>query len=120
SDQVSRPMRYQSFEPKVHELAYVHPSATLIGEVELCAEVSVWPSAVLRGDNGAIRLGARSNFQDGAVAHATLDVSKTTVGEQCTIGHRAVLHGCTIANDCLIGIGAIVLDGASLGEWCFV
>jgi carbonic anhydrase/acetyltransferase-like protein (isoleucine patch superfamily) len=113
-------MRYQTFEPKIHDLAYVHPSATLIGEVEIGPEASVWPAAVLRGDNGAIRLGARSNFQDGAVAHATLGQSQTVIGQECTIGHRAVLHGCSVGDTCLVGIGAIVLDGATLGDWCFV
>jgi carbonic anhydrase/acetyltransferase-like protein (isoleucine patch superfamily) len=110
----------QSFVPRVHPLAYVHPSAQLIGDVELGEEASVWPTAVMRGDNGRIALGTRSNFQDGAVAHATVGVSTTTIGTECTIGHRAVLHGCTVGNSCLVGIGATVLDGAELGDWCFV
>lgn len=113
-------MRYQSFEPKVHPLAYVHPSAQLIGEVEVGEEASVWPTCVLRGDNGAIRIGARTSFQDGSIAHATLGQSKTTVGDECTIGHRVVLHGCTVADHCLVGIGSTLLDGVELGEWCFV
>ena len=113
-------MRYQAFEPKVHPLAYVHPSAQLIGEVEIAEEASVWPTCVLRGDNGAIRIGARTSFQDGSIAHATLGQSKTTIGEECTVGHRVVLHGCTVGSHCLIGIGAIVLDGAELGDWCFL
>jgi len=111
---------YQNFQPRVHELAYVHPSAQLIGDVEVGPEASVWPSAVMRGDNGRIVLGPRSNFQDGAVAHATLGMSTTTVGQECTIGHRAVLHGCTVGDSCLVGIGATLLDGAVLGDWCFV
>jgi len=113
-------MRYQGFEPKVHDLAYVHPSAQLIGEVDVGPEASVWPCAVMRGDNGAVALGARSNFQDGAIAHATLGQSRTTIGQECTIGHRAVLHGCTVGDSCLVGIGAVVLDHAVLGDWCFV
>ena len=113
-------MRYHSFEPRIHPLAYVHPSAQLIGQVEIGPEASIWPTSVLRGDNGAIRLGARSNFQDGAVAHATLGVSETHIGQECTIGHRAVIHGCTIGDSCLVGIGAILLDDVQLGDWCFV
>src|ERR1043165_1181781 len=100
-------MRYQSFEPKVHPLAYVHPAASLIGEVEIGEEASVWPATVLRGDNGAIRIGARTSFQDGSIAHATLGQSKMTLGEECTVGPRVVLHGCTVGNHCLVGIGAI-------------
>ncbi|MBL8953629.1 MAG: gamma carbonic anhydrase family protein [Myxococcaceae bacterium] len=113
-------MRYQGHAPNVHELAYVHPSAQLIGEVTIAAEASVWPTCVMRGDNGAIVLGERSNFQDGSIAHATLGQSRTTVGRECTIGHRVVLHGCTVGDSCLVGIGAIVLDNAVLGDWCFV
>ena len=106
--------------PKIHPTAFVHPSAVLIEEVTLDEEVSVWQTAVLRGDMGAIRLGARSNVQDGAVAHATLGTSHTSVGTECTIGHRAVLHGCSIGDHCLIGMGSIVLDNAEIGDWSFV
>jgi carbonic anhydrase/acetyltransferase-like protein (isoleucine patch superfamily) len=112
--------RYQSSEPKIDATAYVHPSAVVIGEVTLGPGVSVWPTAVLRGDNGPLSLGQDTNFQDGAIAHATLGVSKTELGQRCTVGHRAVLHGCKIGNDCLIGIGATILDGAELGDFCFV
>lgn len=106
--------------PKIHPTAFVHPSAVLIEDVTLAEEVSVWPTAVLRGDMGFIHVGARSNFQDGAVAHATLGTSNTTIGDECTIGHRAVLHGCSIGNHCLVGMGSIVLDNADIGEWSFI
>lgn len=111
---------YDGVTPKVHPLAFVHSSAQLLGDVELGEEASVWPTAVLRGDNGFIRFGARTNFQDGAIAHATLGSSNTAVGLECTIGHRAILHGCTVGDHCLVGMGSILLDGVELGDGCFV
>lgn len=106
--------------PRVHSSAFVHSSAQLLGDVTIGEEVSVWPTCVLRGDNGWIRFGARTNFQDGSIAHATLGTSNTTVGEACTIGHRAILHGCTVGNQCLVGMGSILLDNVELGDGCFV
>lgn len=106
--------------PQIHPRAWVHPSAVVIGEVELAEGVSVWPTAVLRGDMGPIRIGRDSNLQDGAVCHDTTDHSQTMVGERVTVGHRAVLHGCTIGDDCLVGMGAMILDRAVVGAGSFV
>jgi len=111
---------YDAFTPRIHDLAYVHPSAQLLGDVELAEEASVWPTAVLRGDNGWVRIGARTNVQDGCVLHGTQDVSRTTVGREVTVGHRAILHGCTVGDSCLIGMGSIILDNVEIGEWSFV
>ncbi len=77
-------------------------------------------TVVLRGDCGTIRIGARTNVQDGSIAHATTGVSQTTVGMECTIGHRVILHGCTVGHRCLVGMGSILLDGVELGDECFV
>src|SRR5438876_385808 len=88
---------FEQHQPRVDPKAFVHQGAWVIGDVEIGAEASVWPAAVLRGDHGAIRLGAKSSFQDGAVAHATENVSTTVVGEECTVGHRVVLHGCKVS-----------------------
>lgn len=113
-------LAYGTLLPKVHPLAYVHPSAELLGDVEVGEEVSLWPTSVLRGDNGWVRIGARTNIQDGSVCHGTVGVSNTTVGTDCTIGHRVILHGCTVGNHCLVGMGSIVLDNVELGDWTFV
>jgi carbonic anhydrase/acetyltransferase-like protein (isoleucine patch superfamily) len=106
--------------PVVHPTAWVHETAVLIGEVELGPRVSIWPTAVLRGDMGAIRFGADSNLQDGAICHNTDGLSETLVGERVTVGHRAILHGCIVEDDCLIGMGAIVMDNARIGAGSFI
>ena len=106
--------------PLVHPTAWVHPSAVVIGEVNLGEECSVWPTAVLRGDMGAIEIGAFTNLQDGAICHDTGGISVTRIGRRCTIGHRAILHGCIVEDDCLIGMGAIVMDNAVIGAGSIV
>ncbi|HLL28499.1 MAG TPA: gamma carbonic anhydrase family protein [Xanthobacteraceae bacterium] len=93
---------------------WIAPSAVLIGNVQLEDEASVWFGAVLRGDNERILIGKRSNVQDGSVFH-TDPGFPLTLGEACTIGHRAILHGCTIGDGALVGMGAIVLNGAKIG-----
>ncbi|MDP1915411.1 MAG: gamma carbonic anhydrase family protein [Myxococcales bacterium] len=111
---------FDGVTPMIHSGAWVHPSAELLGDVTLEDGVSVWPTCVLRGDSGPIHLGARTNFQDGSIAHATRDVSKTTVGPDCTVGHRVILHGCTIGARVLVGMGSIVLDNVVVGDDCFI
>jgi len=111
---------FQSLAPRVHPSAFIHRGAFLIGAVEVGEESSVWPAAVLRGDMGVIRIGARTSIQDGCVAHATHDYSETVIGSECTVGHRVVMHGCHVADHCLVGMGSILLDLAELGEWCFL
>ena len=94
---------------------YILSGAVVTGDVELGTDVSIWHNAVLRGDSGKITVGDRSNIQDCCILH-----EKTVVGADCTVGHGAILHGCTVGDGCLIGMGAIVLDGAVLGEGCLV
>lgn len=94
---------------------FIAPNATVVGDVVLENDVSVWYGAVLRGDGGPIRVGEGSNIQDNCVLHETV-----TVGKGCTIGHGAILHGCTVGDNCVVGMGAIVLNGAVLGEHCLV
>lgn len=105
--------------PTVAEGAWVAPSADLIGDVRLGAQASVWFGAAIRADNTAITIGARSNVQEGAVLHSDPGVP-LAVGEDCTIGHRAVLHGCTLGNRVLVGMGATVLNGATIGDDCLI
>lgn len=96
-------------------MTYIAPNATVVGEVILGNHVNIWYGAVLRGDSGAITVGDGTNIQDNAVVH-----EKTVIGKNCTIGHGAIVHGCTVGDGCVIGMGAIVLTGAVLGENCLV
>ncbi len=98
---------------------WIAPDARVIGKVSLGAEVGIWFGAVLRGDNEHITIGARSNVQEHTIMHTDPGFA-LTVGEGCTIGHRAMLHGCTIGDNSLIGMGAIVLNGAKIGRNCLV
>ena len=102
--------------PRVDPGAYIDQSAQVIGDVEIGPEASVWMNAVVRGDVHWIRIGARSNVQDGVVVHVMNGTHPTTVGEDVTIGHAAVVHGCTIGDRVLIGMGAILLNGATIGD----
>ncbi|MCB9738184.1 MAG: gamma carbonic anhydrase family protein [Deltaproteobacteria bacterium] len=111
---------YDGKVPRIHPTAWVHPMATVIGDVELGPEVSIWPSAVLRGDCGPIRIGAQSNIQDGSVCHTTGGYSELVVGERVTVGHGVILHGCQVADDCLIGMGATLLDNAQIPAFTMV
>lgn len=98
---------------------WVAPDAHVIGQVEIAEDVGIWFGAVLRGDNEPIRIGAGSNIQEGVVIHT--DPGKpVTIGENCTIGHRAIVHGCTIGDNSLVGMGATVLNGAVIGRNCIV
>lgn len=103
---------YKGIVPQIHPTAFVHPMATIIGDVVLGPRVSVWPSAVLRGDCAAIRIGADSNIQDGTVVHTTGGWSETWIGERVTVGHNVILHGCRVGEDCLVGMGAVLLDNS--------
>ncbi len=94
---------------------FIAPNATVVGDVSLADGVSIWYGAVLRGDSGRITIGENTNIQDNCILHEEL-----TVGKGCSIGHGAILHGCTIGDNCVIGMGAILLNGATLGEHCLV
>lgn len=105
--------------PQIDESAFVHPDAVIIGSVTIGPHSSVWPGAVLRGDRGSIRVGARTSIQDGAVIHCTTELD-TVIGDDCTIGHCAHLEGCTVADGALIGSGSVVLHRALVGPGALV
>ena len=106
---------YRSVHPRVAPTAFIDQSAQVIGDVVIGDDSSVWMNAVLRGDVNSIRVGRRTNIQDGCVVHVMSGTHATTLGDDVTVGHAAVLHGCTVADRCLVSMGAIVLNGAHIG-----
>ncbi len=106
---------YRRVVPRVHPTAFIDDSAQVIGDVEIGEESSVWMAVVIRGDVHRIRIGRRSNVQDGTVVHVMNRTHPTTIGDHVTVGHAALLHGCTVEDRCLIGMGAILLNGAHIG-----
>lgn len=111
---------YLGVHPEYDSSTFIAESAAVIGDVRLGRQSSVWYNAVIRGDVNWIRIGAQSNVQDGAVVHVTHGTAPTRIGDLVTIGHSAVVHGCTIEDACLIGIGAVILDHAVIGEGSLV
>lgn len=118
---------FESILPILGQRVYVDPAATVIGNVVLGDDVSIWPGTVVRGDVNYIRIGARTNIQDGSIVHVTHDGPygkpggfATVIGDDVTIGHGAIVHACVIEDACLIGMGSIVLDGAVVMKHGFV
>jgi carbonic anhydrase/acetyltransferase-like protein (isoleucine patch superfamily) len=115
---MSKLRRFESKLPEIADDAYVDDRAVVIGDVVIASQASVWPMCTLRGDVNRIRIGARSNIQDGSVLHVSHDSfyqpggSPLIVGEGVTVGHKVLLHGCEVADNCFIGMGSIILDGA--------
>ena len=113
-------MPFQDKTPKLHESVFVAPGARIVGDVEIGADSSVWYNTVIRGDVHWIRVGRETNIQDGTVLHVTEGQHPLLIGNRVTIGHMAMLHGCTVKDLALIGIGAIILDGAVIGTEAFI
>src|SRR4051812_30568 len=107
---------YKGRLPRVDADAYVDASAQVIGDVQIGAESSIWMNVVVRGDVNSIRIGRRSNVQDGTIVHVMRDTHPTTIRDEVTIGHGAIVHGCTIDDRVLIGMGAILLNGVEVGS----
>lgn len=101
---------------------YIAPNATVVGDVQMGENVSIWYGAVVRGDSNAIVIGEGTNIQDNCVVHGSLSMGNVgvNIGRGCTVGHAAIVHGCTIGDYCLIGMGAILLNGAKLADYCMV
>jgi carbonic anhydrase/acetyltransferase-like protein (isoleucine patch superfamily) len=108
-------LRYGGKTPRVASSAFLAEGTVVTGDVEIGEDSSVWFGSVIRGDVNHVRIGARTNIQDQSVVHVTGGTHPTVIGDDVTVGHRAVLHGCTVHDRCLVGIGAIVLDGAVVG-----
>ena len=103
---------YKGATPKIAEDAYIAPNVSVIGNVEIGSQASLWFGTVVRGDHGKIHIGARSNLQDGTIVHVTLDEYDTWIGDDVLIGHAAIIHGCTLEDGAFIGMRACILDGA--------
>ena len=108
---------HQGISPRIAASAYIDESARIVGDVVVGGESSVWLNAVIRGDVNHVRIGARTNLQDGVLVHVNHEPSHPTlVGDDVTVGHGAILHGCTVEDRCLIGMGAILLNGCRIGS----
>ncbi|MBI3179060.1 MAG: gamma carbonic anhydrase family protein [Deltaproteobacteria bacterium] len=111
---------FEGHKPQLGRHVFVAPGATVIGQVTLGDEASVWYGAVLRGDVGKITIGARTNLQDLTVVHVSDGVADTTVGDDVTVGHRVILHGCTVAHHVLVGMGAVLMDHVMVEPYCLI
>jgi len=106
----------KDINPRWGEKCFIAPNATIVGDVIMGDECSVWFNAVIRGDVNSIRIGNKVNIQDGAILHCTFEKTKTIIGNSVSIGHNAIVHGCTVHDDVLIGMGAIVMDHCEIGS----
>lgn len=113
-------LEYKGTTPKLDTSVFLSPSACVIGDVQIGEGSSLWFNVIVRGDVNFIRIGKRTNIQDGTVVHVTRETHPTILGDDVTVGHNVTLHGCTVHDKCLIGIGAIVLDGAVIGASALV
>lgn len=111
---------FDGLMPRIDESTYVADTSTVIGDVVIGRNSSVWFNVVVRGDVNKIRIGERTNIQDGSIVHVTNRTHSTHVGDDVTVGHSVTLHGCTIGSGCLVGIGSILLDGVEVGESCLI
>ncbi|NOT36988.1 MAG: gamma carbonic anhydrase family protein [Saprospiraceae bacterium] len=105
-------LEVRGFIPKIHDSCFIAENATIVGDVEIGQKSSVWFNAVIRGDVNSIKIGSEVNIQDGAIIHCTYEKSITEIGDRVSVGHNAIVHGCKIESDVLIGMGSIIMDHA--------
>jgi carbonic anhydrase/acetyltransferase-like protein (isoleucine patch superfamily) len=113
-------LQLKDWKPDVHPTAWVADNATVVGRVSIGLNSSVWFGSLIRGDVHTITIGDETNIQDLSIIHVTQDVWPAVIGNRITIGHRVTLHGCTLKDDCFVGIGSTVMDGCELGEFSFL
>ena len=113
-------LSFQNKTPKIDPSVYIAHNAMVVGDIVIGAESSVWFNAVIRGDVNYIQIGKRTNIQDGCVLHVAREKYPLTIGDEVTVGHNVTLHACSIASRCLIGMGAVVMDGSKIGENCII
>jgi carbonic anhydrase/acetyltransferase-like protein (isoleucine patch superfamily) len=111
---------YEGTHPEIDPSAFVHQTSVVIGRVQVGPESTLWPNTTLRGDDGDIVIGARTSIQDNTVIHMTQSLSNTRIGDQVTVGHGVVLHGCSVGDNVIVGMGSTLLDNASIGEFSIV
>ncbi len=111
---------YNGKKPRIDPSAYIADRTDIIGDVTIGKDSSIWYGVVLRGDMHYIKIGKNTSVQDNSVMHGTATKYPTVVGNNVSIGHGAIVHGCTIGNNCLIGMGSIILEGAVIGDWCII
>ena len=111
---------YKGIVPKVHPSVYLSDNVYVIGDVEIGEDSSVWFGSVVRGDVNYIRIGKRTNIQDNSVVHVTHDTHPTIIGDNVTVGHRVILHGCVLGNNILVGMGAVIMDGVEIEDYVLV
>jgi carbonic anhydrase/acetyltransferase-like protein (isoleucine patch superfamily) len=111
---------FEGIAPQIHPEAYVHSSAQVIGDVHMGAQSSAWFNTVIRGDVHYIRIGERTSIQDNSTVHVTGGLHPTLIGDDVTVGHGVILHGCAVGNRCLVGIGSIILDRCKIGDDCII
>ncbi len=108
---------YDGVAPKIHKSTFIAPSANIIGDVEISQDSNIWYGCILRGDVNDIKIGKRTNIQDGTIIHVTTDFQGTYIGDDVTVGHAAILHACRVENFGFVGMGACVMDGAVVGSY---
>jgi len=110
---------FNNFEPRIGENCFIAPGSAVIGDVVIGENASIWHNAVIRGDMARITIGRNTNIQDCSVVHCSIGI-ETLIGDNVTVGHGAIIHSCEIGNNCLIGMGAVILDGAKIGSNCLI